>query len=107
MLDAGGGAVLAYGVAGALFRSTDHGQSWSPVNIAVQSNLTSGLVLKSGNILLASETGGVYLSTDHGASFSAVASQPMGIFGLAQAANGDIVFIGTSGVRAVPLSSLN
>jgi photosystem II stability/assembly factor-like uncharacterized protein len=107
VLDAGGGAVLAYGVAGALFRSTDNGQSWSPVNIAVQSNLTSGLVLKSGNILLASETGGVYLSTDHGASFSAVASQPMGIFGLAQAANGDIVFIGTSGVRAVPLSSLN
>jgi hypothetical protein len=66
------------------------------------------MTLKSGTILLANEAGIVLLSSDHGANFHMIpGNQGMGIFGVAQAANGNVVLVGTGGVRVVPLSSLN
>ncbi|GLR68383.1 hypothetical protein GCM10010909_30640 [Acidocella aquatica] len=108
IFDAGSNIVLAYGVAGAAFESANQGQSWSQVNVPSQSNLTAGITLKSGTILLANEAGNVFLSSDNGKNFHMIpGNQGMGIFGVAQAANGNVVLVGTSGVRVVPLSSLN
>jgi len=108
IFDAGNNIIMAYGVAGAAFESTNQGQSWSQVNVPGQGNLTAGMTLKSGTILLANEAGIVLLSSDHGANFHMIpGNQGMGIFGVAQAANGNVVLVGTGGVRVVPLSSLN
>jgi photosystem II stability/assembly factor-like uncharacterized protein len=108
ILDAGKNIILTYGVAGAMFTSHDKGVSWQPVNLPVQANLTAGLVLKSGAILVLSETGGMLLSNDHGASFRLLSvNEDMGIFGAAQAANGDVVFLGSGGVRVISTAGLN
>jgi photosystem II stability/assembly factor-like uncharacterized protein len=108
IFDAGNNIVLAYGVAGAAFKSTNQGQIWTRVNVPGQGNLTAGITLKSGTILLANEAGNVFLSSDYGSNFHMIpGNQGMGIFGVAQAANGSVVLVGTGGVRVVPRSSLN
>jgi len=107
ILDAGNNVILTYGVAGAMFTSTDRGAHWQQVNQPAQANLTAGLVLQSGAILIATETGGMLLSNDHGASFRLLSvNEDMGIFDAAQAANGDVVFVGSGGVRVLSQAGL-
>lgn len=100
-------ALLVYGVAGSMFRSTDGGQSWSQINIPEQSDLTAGVVLKSGLDVVISENGDLFVSRDQGADFfPSAADLGMDLFGVAQAPNGDLVFVGTDGIRVMPESSL-
>lgn len=102
------GTLLAYGVSGEVFRSTDQGQSWTPPQISVDSDITDGLVLRSGAILLVTEAGDIYESKDDGQSFRQVPpNEGMGLFSLTQAANGDVVLIGSGGVRVVPAAAFD
>ncbi len=99
------GAVLTYGVAGEIYRSADEGKSWTPVQSPATSDLTDGIVLRSGAILLASEDGNLFISHDDGQNFTPVGENlKMGVFGLTQAANGNVVFVGSGGVRVEPAS---
>ncbi len=108
ILPTGDGGMLAYGVAGLADRSADGGQSWASLSLGAQSNLTCGRVLKSGAILIGGEDGSLYLSTDHGKNFHALnRSEPMAIFDLAQAANGDVLAAGSGGVLTIPSAALN
>jgi photosystem II stability/assembly factor-like uncharacterized protein len=103
VLPTGDGGVLTCGVAGLAFRSADAGQSWVPVNFNTTSNLTAGAVLASGAIIVGDEAGAIAISTDHAKTFSALPGfEPMEIFGLTQAANGDVVAVGSAGVIVVP-----
>jgi photosystem II stability/assembly factor-like uncharacterized protein len=103
VLPTGDGGVFTCGVAGLAFRSADKGQSWTPVNFNTTSNLTAGAVLRSGAIIVGNEAGAIAISTDHAKTFSAVPGfQPMEIFGLTQAENGDVVAVGSAGVIVVP-----
>lgn len=107
ILPTGDGGVLAYGVAGAAFRSADGGSTWQAVNIPAQDNLTADTTLTSGLIVVGSESGILYTSKDHAQSFTQFAQpQPQAIFGLVQAANGDLVIVGSGGVDTVPASDL-
>jgi photosystem II stability/assembly factor-like uncharacterized protein len=100
------GAVLTYGVAGEIFRSTDKGQSWTQAQSPSNADLTDGIVLPSGTILLTSEDGNLFESQDDGKNFApAGANLRMGVFGVTQAANGDLVFVGSGGVRVSPAAS--
>ena len=97
-----GNTLDTFGVAGHMFRSMDQGQTWSTVAIFAQSNLTAGMVLQSGAVIVVSEAGDMYLSTDDCLTFHVSGvNQGMGIFGITQAADGDIVLVGTDGVRVV------
>jgi photosystem II stability/assembly factor-like uncharacterized protein len=108
ILPAGDGAMLAFGVAGGCYRSTDAGQSWTSIDSGTSINLTAGTVLATGAIVLAGEDGSLYLSTDHGASFQrAPANQPMAIYGLAQASDGDLIAVGNLGVLRISLKNLS
>ncbi|WP_297494761.1 YCF48-related protein [Acidocella sp.] len=99
-------AIVTYGVAGEIFRSTDRGQSWKQAQSPSASDLTDGIILPSGVILLTSEDGNLFESQDDGQTFNVVgANLRMGVFGVTQAANGDLVFVGSGGVRVEPLSS--
>lgn len=100
--------LLSFGVAGSFFRSTDQGQTWSNVQVGSQSNLTAGLILKSGIIVIFTETGDIFVSHDDGMSFMELQSNDgMGIFGAVQVPDGDIILVGTNGVRNLTLNSLN
>jgi photosystem II stability/assembly factor-like uncharacterized protein len=108
MLGAGGGGILAYGVAGLANRSTDGGTTWQPVNIGTSTNLTAGLVLKTGQILLAAEDGRLFESADQAATFKPLRiSVPMAVAGVDEAADGGIIFVGNDGIVRVPAASLN
>lgn len=108
VLDAGGGALLTYGVAGVMFRSADAGHTWTPIPISTDSNITSGHVLSSGQVVLATEAGNLFVSNDKGVSFRPVpGNERMALFGIVQAADGDVVLVGSSGVLVVPLSALS
>jgi photosystem II stability/assembly factor-like uncharacterized protein len=107
ILQTGDGGMLSFGVAGLADRSADGGQTWASLTLGAQSNLTCGRVLKSGAILIGGEDGSLYLSTDHGRNFHALAqSEPMAIFDLAQAPDGDILMAGSGGVLTLPSAAL-
>jgi photosystem II stability/assembly factor-like uncharacterized protein len=95
-------SILAFGVAGEVFRSVNRGQTWSQSAISANADLTAGLVLQSGHILVVSEDGTIYESADDGLSFHALTlNEGMALYGLAQASNGDVVLVGSGGVRVV------
>jgi photosystem II stability/assembly factor-like uncharacterized protein len=95
-------SLLTFGVAGGLYRSTDGGKSWIQSEISVQSDLTAGTVLSSGDIIVTSEAGGIYLSKDDGQSFALMPeNEGMALFDVVQAANGNLVFVGSGGVSVV------
>ena len=78
-------ALLAFGVAGEVFRSVDRGQTWSQSGLSAKADLTAGIVLKSGNILIVSEDGTVYQSADDGLTFHSLdLNEGMALYGLVQ-----------------------
>ncbi len=102
-----GNALLSFGVAGGIFRSTDGGNTWTQINTTASADLTAGTVLKSGLVLVVGEDGWVYVSADKGATFHPAARNAgMGLFDVTQAANGDVVLVGDAGVRVVTPASL-
>jgi photosystem II stability/assembly factor-like uncharacterized protein len=63
-------ALVAFGLRGAAYRSTDGGSSWQPVKTGVERSITAGAVLDGGRrIVLLTEDGQAIQSTDDGASF--------------------------------------
>lgn len=108
ILPVGAGGMLVFGVAGLAELSSNAGKTWRSVNLGAQSNLTCGRVLKSGVILLGAEDGSLYVSRDHGSHFQPLTqSEPMAIFDLAQAADGNIVLVGSGGVMILPLAAVS
>ncbi len=108
LLPTGDGGMLGFGVAGLADRSADGGKNWAAVSLGAQSNLTCGRLLKSGTILLGGEDGALYASTDHGRTFHALSqTEPMAIFDLAEAPNGDVALAGSGGVIILPHAALN
>ncbi len=107
LLPAGDGGMLAFGVAGLADRSADGGKTWSAISLGAQSNLTCGRVLASGAILLGGEDGTLYLSTDQGRHFTPLAqTEPMAIFDLIEAPDGDILAAGSGGIMTIPKTAL-
>jgi photosystem II stability/assembly factor-like uncharacterized protein len=95
-------SLLAFGVAGEVFRSVDRGQTWSESGLSAKADLTAGITLNSGNILMISADGTIFESTDDGSTFHAMSlNEGMALYDLVQASNGDIVFVGSNGVRVV------
>ncbi len=101
-------SLLTFGVAGEVFRSTDQGKSWTQANITANADLTGGTILKSGNILVVSEDGGVFESKDDGLSFQNVpVNEGMAPYAVTEATNGDVIFVGSGGVRVEPAAMFN
>lgn len=102
------GGVIVFGVAGSCFRSVDGGKTWTVIELQTQDNLTSGIRINSGAIVLGSQTGIVYVSNDNGATFASVpALPPISIFDLAEAPDAKLVFVGSSGITRLPVAILH
>jgi photosystem II stability/assembly factor-like uncharacterized protein len=100
-------SLIVYGVAGTAFRSTDAGQTWSRIALNVQDNITSGYLLASGMIMLASESGALLQSMDNGTTFEAISDiTPVPIFDIQEITGGSLITVGAEGVVRIPKSVL-
>jgi photosystem II stability/assembly factor-like uncharacterized protein len=100
--------VLAFGLRGNIFRSTDGGNHWNEAPNNEQSMLTAGIILASGNILLSTVADKILMSNDQGQSFYPI-TQP-GIDGTVAVAESrdqnTILFCGKHGILAVKSEDL-
>lgn len=93
--------LLAVGLNGTAYRSTDRGASWNPVTTGAKSSLTSAALSADGKTLLLTAEGGQLLySVDDAQTFHALrASRPM-LFAdvVADGGNDDFVLAGYQGI---------
>ena len=112
--------ILAYGLRGNLFRSTDHGDSWESLDSGTDITLTNGTLLSDGTVFLVGQ-GGTILTRAPNDSFEkmepdtdpSIAAYPGSqsfesaqnpdrrvISGLQQMTNGNVLLVGLGGVRS-------
>ncbi|MOA11911.1 hypothetical protein D3C78_1318720 [compost metagenome] len=98
------GVVLAYGLRGNVFRSTDGGANWAQIAIGLPVSITASARGADGRLYLFSQAGHALVSADHGATF-----QPLDTGALVPVtdalANGDagLVLVGNRGLVQRPL----
>ena len=67
-----GGALLAYGMRGHVYRSQDGGGSWQPVETGTPLSLVGSTVTADGRVVLVDQAGHLLVSGDSGASFQII-----------------------------------
>jgi photosystem II stability/assembly factor-like uncharacterized protein len=104
IMDTGAGGILAYGVAGEMYLSTDQGKTWNQPNFTGTSNVNSVIALPGSGLLIAGDSGGgLWISKDHGNSFILANRNPvMGINALLPLGPMGFLIISSIGVFAVP-----
>jgi photosystem II stability/assembly factor-like uncharacterized protein len=96
------GEVLAYGLRGNIWRSTDGGNNWTPQASGLHVSITAGFVDADGNYRLFSQGGKMLLSHGHDAHLQWQQQvEPVPVAGAAQAANGALVLAGSRGVLSL------
>lgn len=92
--------LLAYGMRGSVFRSSDAGASWEKITMSSLAGVTDGAVLPDGTVALVTQAGFVEISRDQGRTFVPVKpAQPMPYFGVTPLADGRLVLVGAEGAR--------
>ncbi|WP_271412015.1 WD40/YVTN/BNR-like repeat-containing protein [Pseudomonas sp. Q1-7] len=98
------GLVLAHGLRGNAYRSTDEGASWTQVKTGLNSSITASARDTHGQVYLFGLTGQVLASSDNGASFQALElGQPVPVYGALAATDGSLLLVGPRGVSQRPL----
>jgi photosystem II stability/assembly factor-like uncharacterized protein len=95
-------AVLAFGMRGAVYRSTDAGANWHRVTMPTGAGVTAGTTLDDSRIVLVDQGGGIHISRDGGRTFGAAGlrhSTPC--HGVAAGSRGTLVLTGPDGARTV------
>ncbi len=102
--DTGAGGILAYGVAGEIYLSTDQGKTWTQPNFTGQSNINTISALPGSGLLVAGDAGGgLWISKDHGNSFVLANRNPiMSINDLVPLGPMGFLLVTSVGVFAVP-----
>jgi photosystem II stability/assembly factor-like uncharacterized protein len=91
--------LLAYGLRGHLFRSTDKGQSWKLIESPQPALFATALKLKSGLVLVAGQARAFAVSRDAGLTFQAwLPPMTTAIAELLEAPNGQLLAFGEAGV---------
>ncbi len=95
--------MIAHGLRGHAFRSSDGGQRWDKVNTGVPVSISAGTELPDGTLALVSQTGDLLTSRDDGRSFAraGAASQPLPASGLATTADGRWVLATLRGTHRI------
>ena len=100
--------ILTFGLRGHIFRSENNGNSWEEIKHNEPEMLTTGIVLSSGNILLATVADKVLISNDEGRSFHPIDLPGIdGTVAIIESPSGDqIYFCGKHGFLSINRSSL-
>lgn len=97
-------ALVAYGLRGNAFRSTDGGSQWHKVNTPLQDGITAAAVLKDDALVLVSQSGQVLLGKNMGESFAAVKLERAAPAAAIMGIDGDAVLVaGPRGMQRHPL----
>ena len=95
--------VLAFGMRGNAFLSTDQGQSWRAVDTGMVASITAGDVVPDGRVLLADQAGNLALSRDGGRTFRRVALPSPAPLAAVAILPGSVVLGGPRGLRRIDL----
>jgi photosystem II stability/assembly factor-like uncharacterized protein len=93
-------AVLAYGMRGSLYRSTDRGAHWQQIETGLRAGIVAGDLSAGGEIVVVAQSGDAIVSKDGGESFDPLplARREMAS-AILEAENGSLVVVGPAGVR--------
>lgn len=105
LLAARSGTLIAHGLRGNTFRSTDAGVRWDKVDTGVPVSISASTELPDGTLALVSQTGELLTSRDDGRSFAraGAASQPLPASGVAATADGRWVLATLRGTHRIAL----
>ncbi|KQV88871.1 YCF48-related protein [Pelomonas sp. Root1237] len=94
------GALLAYGLRGSVYRSTDAGNSWDKVDLGTPLSLQAGIA-RRGELTLLAQTGELFVSADDGRTFKRQPppAGPLPAAGLASAPDDAWVIASLRGTR--------
>jgi photosystem II stability/assembly factor-like uncharacterized protein len=94
------GEVLAYGLGGNVFRSTDGGEHWNALASGLRVSITAGIINAQGQYELFTQAGHALVSQAGGTRLQLLAEQePTPVAGVSQAADGSLVVVGSHGVQ--------
>jgi photosystem II stability/assembly factor-like uncharacterized protein len=92
------GALLAFGMRGNVFRTTDLGATWQKIPLDTTASLMSGSQLADGRVLLVGNSGLLALSNDDGQTLELHWSPARKGFAALAEVSGEVVLVGESGV---------
>jgi len=103
-LASSGEAIIAYGMLGSAYRSTDAGATWDKLTLPTGASILASGELPNGHLILATQAGELLESADKGATFHTIgARQPGGVFALSL--RGDTAVVaGAAGLSRIELS---
>jgi photosystem II stability/assembly factor-like uncharacterized protein len=91
---------IVFGLQGTILRSPDQGAHWTTVSAGAPVGIDSGIVLKTGGVLLGNIAGQLLYSRDNGQSYTvSTANEP--VIGLTQAADGAVILVGPNGPERI------
>jgi photosystem II stability/assembly factor-like uncharacterized protein len=97
-----GNALVAYGLRGAAWRSSDAGEHWDKLDTGVPMSVSAGTALGERGCLLVSQAGDVLVSRDGTSLKREPAREPVPAAGVALAADGSVVLASLRGMRRLP-----
>lgn len=101
VLPLSGTSLLAYGMRGSVYRSTDSGDTWQRVPVSTLAGVTNGELLADGSVVLVTQAGGIEISRDQGRTFRPVRPKmPMSYYGVFPGAAGQVILAGAEGMRS-------
>jgi len=99
--------LLAYGLRGNLFGSSDRGETWEPMDSGTTITLMSGALLGDGTVFLGGQGGNILIRAPGQQSFSPARNPDRRpILGLEQTADGKVLIVGYGGVRMADAAGL-
>lgn len=100
--------ILAFGLRGNIFFSSDLGRTWDTVSSESTATLNKGAVTPGGRIILVGNGGAVLESTDGGETFESYFREDReGVMGVVPTAENRLILIGEQGVNAADATGKN
>lgn len=97
-----GNALVAYGLRGSAWRSSDAGERWEKLDTGVPMAVSTGIALAGRGFLLVSQAGDVLASRDGTGLRREPAREPVPTAGVAVAPDGSVVLASLRGMRRLP-----
>ncbi len=100
------GALMAAGLGGRIFRSTDRGSHWTTAEPSGKAAFTSATLWRGG-LAIANEAGQVFTSRDGGKTFQALEVPPVPVSSIVAGRDGQLMAVGPLGVKTLVSASTN